>query len=59
MDKQQDADLEKGFETIEEAQLYFEDEHAAYFDDRDDDLFDEHVSSEDELDYEPDGAFLD
>ncbi len=56
MEKYQDADLEKGFETIEDP--YFEEELTSLFD-TDDDLFDSHVSEESEYDYEPEGAFLD
>ena len=60
MDKTQDAELEKGFETIEDAAMYFDDDHrVARFDD-DDDLFDGYASREEtEYDYEPEGAFLD
>ena len=56
MDKQQDADIEKGREDI---QLFLEDEHPTPFEYDDGDLFEEHVSEESEFDYEPDGAFLD
>ena len=59
MDKYQDADAEKGRETIDEAHVYFEDDRPRYFEDDGDDIFEEHVSSESEYDYEPDGAFLD
>ena len=58
MDKQQDADVEKGREAIDEA-VYFDEEHPHYFEDDGDDIFEEHVSSENEFDYEPEGAFLD
>ena len=53
MDKTQDADLEKGYETI------VEDDRVAMFDEDDDDLFESHVSEESEYEYEPEGAFLD
>lgn len=57
MDKEQDADLEKGYGDIEDA-MYFDDDERLAFEHDDDDLFDERVSG-DELDYEPEGAFLD
>lgn len=57
MDKEQDADLEKGYESIEDAMYGGDDERVAFEND-DDDLFDERVYG-DELDYEPEGAFLD
>ena len=57
MDKEQDADLEKGYETIEDA-MYADDDERVVFETDDDDLFAEHVYG-DELDYEPEGAFLD
>jgi hypothetical protein len=61
MDKSQDADLEKGYETIEDASVFFDDDDRApmMFDDSEDDLFDTHGSEESEFDYEPEGAFLD
>jgi hypothetical protein len=58
MDKTQDADLEKGRETIEDATYFFEEDHAPLFD-ADDDMFESHHEEESEFDYEPDGAFLD
>jgi hypothetical protein len=54
MDKDQDADLEKGYETIENA--YGEDERSLF--DTDEDLF-EAAYDENEYEYEPEGAFLD
>ena len=59
MDKTQDADLEKGYETIDDVAMYSSDDRAARFDDDEDDLFEAHPYEENELDYEPDGAFLD
>lgn len=61
MDKTQDADLEKGYETIEDASLvtFFETEERAPLFVDDDDLFGSHESEENEFDYEPEGAFLD
>jgi hypothetical protein len=56
MDKQQDADLEKDRESIE---AFFDDDRTPLFDDYDDDIFEEHVSEENEFEYEPEGAFLD
>ena len=53
MDETQDADLEKGYETIEE------EDRVALFDAADDDLFESQSSEENEFDYEPEGAFLD
>ena len=58
MDKEQDADLEKGRELVEDVLYFDEEERAPLFDTDDEDLFDEHVYG-DELDYEPEGAFLD
>ena len=59
MDKSQDADLEKGYETIEDASVFFDDDDRApmAFDDSEDDLFDTYEDNE--FDYEPEGAFLD
>ena len=59
MDKTQDADLEKGYETIEDASVFFDDDDRApmVFDDSEDDLFDAYEDNE--FDYEPEGAFLD
>ena len=59
MDKTQDADLEKGYETIEDASLFFDDEDRAPMFVDEDDIFDSHESEESEFDYEPEGAFLD
>ena len=61
MDKSQDADLEKGYETIDDVSVFFDDEARApmYFDADEDDLFDSHYEEENELEYEPEGAFLD
>lgn len=60
MDKSQDADLEKGYETIDDVSVFFDDEERSpmVFDTDDDDLFASH-EDEHEFDYEPDGAFLD
>ena len=58
MDKEQDADLEKGYETVEDVLYLDDDERTPLFETDDEDLFDEHVYG-DELDYEPEGAFLD
>ena len=58
MDKQQDADLEKGRETLE-MPVFVEADRAPVFEDVDEDLFEEHVSNENDFDYEPEGAFLD
>jgi hypothetical protein len=52
MDKTQDADLEKGLETIEE-------DDRARFETDDDELFESRPYEENELDYEPEGAYLD
>ena len=52
----QDADLEKGYETIEDA--YYDDDATSLFD-GDDDLFESHAYEETEYEYEPEGAFLD
>lgn len=57
MEKQQDADLEKRRETLEVPVLVETDR--ATFEDDEDDLFEEHVSNDDDFDYEPEGAFLD
>jgi hypothetical protein len=57
-DKQQDADLEKGYETIEDTQVSLEEDRVPLFE-TDDDVFDEHVYQESEFDYEPEGSFLD
>jgi hypothetical protein len=54
MDKDLDADLEKGYETIENA--YGEDERSLF--DTDDDPF-ESPYEENEYELEPEGAFLD
>jgi hypothetical protein len=54
MDKDLDADLEKGYETIENA--YGEDERSLF--DTEDDPF-ESKYEENEYEYEPEGAFLD
>lgn len=54
MDKYQDADLEKGYETIEDP---YEDEQSSLFD-NDDDPF-ASAYEENEYEYEPEGAFLD
>jgi hypothetical protein len=61
MDKTQDADLEKGYETIEDASVFVDDGERApvVFDGDEDDLFGSHHEDENELDYEPEGAFLD
>lgn len=59
MDKQQDADLEKGRENTDDVHRYFEEDRVQYFEDDGDDIFEEHIGSEHELDYEPEGAFLD
>lgn len=59
MDKTQDADLEKGYETIEDASLFFEDDVRAPMFVDEDDLFESHETPESEFDYEPEGAFLD
>lgn len=58
MDKEQDADLEKGYETVEDVLYLDDDERTPLFETDDEDLFDEHAYG-DELDYEPEGAFLD
>jgi len=58
MDKYEDADLEKDRETVEDVLYFDDDERTPLFDTDDEDLFDEHVYG-DELDYEPEGAFLD
>jgi hypothetical protein len=52
MDKHQDADLEKGYETIED-----ENEQISLFD-TDEDLF-ASADEESEYEYETEGAFLD
>lgn len=57
-DKQQDADLEKGYETIEDTRVFFEEDRTPLFE-SDDDVFEDHVSEESEFDYEPEGSFLD
>lgn len=56
MDKYQDADLEKGYEDIEEA--YFDENGGSLFD-SEEDLFESHGYEENEYEYEPEGAFLD
>lgn len=56
MDKYQDADLEKGYEDIDDA--YFDDQGATLFD-TGEDPFDSNDAEESEYDYEPAGAFLD
>jgi hypothetical protein len=58
MDKYEDADLEKDRETVDDVLYFDDDERTPLFDTDDEDLFDEHVYG-DELDYEPEGAFLD
>ena len=60
MDKSQDADLEKGYETIEDVSVFFDDEARTPLFTDDEDLFDTLGYDEnDEFDYEPEGAFLD
>jgi hypothetical protein len=58
MDKQQDAELEKLRERPD-VPVLVEEDRTPLFEDADDDLFDEHVSAEDDFEYEPEGAFLD
>ena len=60
MDKSQDADLEKGYETIEDASVFFADDDRVpvAFDD-DDDLFEMYPGEESEYEFDSDGAFLD
>ena len=61
MDKSQDADLEKGYETIDDPSVFFADDDRVpmAFDGDDDDLFGSDDYEESEFDYEPEGAFLD
>ncbi|MBA3503740.1 MAG: hypothetical protein M4D80_31110 [Myxococcota bacterium] len=59
MDKSQDADLEKGYETIEDASVFIGYDRAPLvFDEDEDDLFTTH-EDEREFEDEPEGAFLD
>lgn len=57
-DKQEDADLEKGYETVEDTQLFFEEDRTPLFE-TDDDVFEDRVHEESEFEYEPEGSFLD
>ena len=59
VDKTQDAELEKGFEVMEDTRAFFEEDRNPLFETDDDALFEEHVHEESEFDYEPEGSFLD